>query len=411
MPPTNELFPEAKTPTLEADALYGLPGRIIQKLAPQTESHPAAMLVEVLMSFGNVIGHSAYYEVEDTPHYANLFAVKVGRSSKARKGTASARIVKIFRTVDPRWAACNVVSGLSSGEGLIERVKDDVFGDDGKVKIPGVADKRLLVYEGEFSSVLSVSKREGNTLSQLIRCAWDGKPLQTLTRNSPLEATDHHISILGDITNEELQLLLSHRDRFNGFTNRFLWVFVERTRLLPGGGAELDWTDEVAELKEAVAEARKRHRLFFDRNAREKWDPVYEKLSEGRPGTFGAATSRAEAQTIRLALNYALLDQSEHICVQHLDAALAVWRYCDESARLVFGGLSQCQKQIASGLQVQSMTPGEINQRVFSRNLRIPDILGELAGMVALGCVRPASGNKYEWVGDSRLPSPLLTPK
>ena len=52
---------------------------------------------------------------------------------------------------------------------------------------------------------------------------------------------------------------------------------------------------------------------------------------------FGAATGRAEAHTIRLALIYALLDNSPQITRPHLDAALALWRYARDSTHWVFG--------------------------------------------------------------------------
>lgn len=38
------------------DALYGLAGRIVKKLDPETESHPAAILIEILIGFGSIIG-------------------------------------------------------------------------------------------------------------------------------------------------------------------------------------------------------------------------------------------------------------------------------------------------------------------------------------------------------------------
>jgi hypothetical protein len=47
--------------------------------------------------------------------------------------------------------------------------------------------------------------------------------------------------------------------------------------------------------------------------------------------------ARAEAQTVRLALLYALLDASNKIGVLHLQAARAVWRYAEASAVRVFG--------------------------------------------------------------------------
>lgn len=52
---------------------------------------------------------------------------------------------------------------------------------------------------------------------------------------------------------------------------------------------------------------------------------------------FGAVTARAEAQVIRIACLYALLDQSTLITPAHLEAALAVWGYCKASARFIFG--------------------------------------------------------------------------
>jgi hypothetical protein len=55
-----------------------------------------------------------------------------------------------------------------------------------------------------------------------------------------------------------------------------------------------------------------------------------------KSGLWDAATSRAEAQVLRLSMVYALLDGTGTIDVPHLRAALAAWNYCDESARLIF---------------------------------------------------------------------------
>ena len=52
----------------------------------------------------------------------------------------------------------------------------------------------------------------------------------------------------------------------------------------------------------------------------------------------GSMTSRAEAQVMRLACIYALLDQSDIIKTAHLLAARAVWDYAEASTRYIFGG-------------------------------------------------------------------------
>ena len=53
--------------------------------------------------------------------------------------------------------------------------------------------------------------------------------------------------------------------------------------------------------------------LPFDPAARERWIEIYPQLSAGQPGLAGAATARAEAHVVRLALIYALLDCSDMI--------------------------------------------------------------------------------------------------
>lgn len=146
-----------------------------------------------------------------------------------------------MRAADPRWVDERVLNGLSSGEGLIHAVRDPVVSRDKtgeKVVLDdGVEDKRLLVMEPELAGVLKVMSREGNTLSPVIRQAWDEGTLQTLTKNSPTRATDAHVSIVGHVTKAELLRHLTETEAANGFANRFLWLLVKRSKELPFGGA------------------------------------------------------------------------------------------------------------------------------------------------------------------------------
>jgi hypothetical protein len=105
------------------------------------------------------------------------------------------------------------------------------------IKDHGVSDKRLMVVEPEFASPLRVSERDGNTLSPLIRQSWDTGRLRVLTKSSPARATGAHISIIGHVTKDELLKYLTDTEAGNGFANRFLWVAVRRSKLLPDGGS------------------------------------------------------------------------------------------------------------------------------------------------------------------------------
>ena len=203
----------------------------------------------------------------------------------------------------------------------------------------GAADKRLLILESEFANALAVMERPGNTLSPVIRNAWDGHTLSTLTKNSPLKATDAHISIVGHITTAELRSRLNRTDLANGFANRFLFLCVRRSKLLPHGGNLSD--EEIGALAErigvAVEYAKTVARVIMTKEACGAWEAAYTDLSEDRDGLLGAITARAEAQVIRLALLYTLLDRKREIDVAQLRAALAVWEYCEASAVRIFG--------------------------------------------------------------------------
>jgi hypothetical protein len=196
-----------------------------------------------------------------------------------------------------------------------------------------------MIVEQEFASALSVAERQGNTLSQNIRRAWDGSTLESLTKQSPLRATDPHISIIGHITFDELRARLSRTEMANGFANRFLYVLVKRSKELPFGGSltdsEIQHLGEL--LKGVIDKAKPIGRMDMSGEARARWGAIYHDLSAGKPGLLGAVVARGEAQTVRLALIYALLDGADEIGLPHLEAALAVWEYCEASAIHIFG--------------------------------------------------------------------------
>jgi hypothetical protein len=230
---------------------------------------------------------------------------------------------------DPEWARHRVRSGLSSGEGLITPVRDPVWTkqpikDKGRVvghqdvmTDEGEPDKRLLVSEGEFGSVLRALQREGNRLSALLRSAWDGDSLATMTR-SPLRATDPHISLVGHITFRELQALLSEVDVANGLANRVLWLCVRRTKYLPLGGADVDLSPIQGRFRDAAEFARGVGLMTLTPDARALFADHYARLSSPPPGVLGDVTNRATAHALRWSMLYALADQSGEVCVDHM---------------------------------------------------------------------------------------------
>jgi hypothetical protein len=392
--------PAQPTWPVMADAAYhGLAGDVVKTITPHSEADPVALLIQFLTLSGNVFGREPHWRVESDIHRGNLFSVLVGNSSKGRKGTSLGRVKAVVNMADETWAGDRIKGGLSSGEGLINEVRDERKEWNKKDKQfetvdPGVSDKRLMVVEPEFAALLAVAERHGNTISPLIRRAWDGDKLQTITKNSPLCATGSHISIVGHITEDELRARLTRTDTANGFANRFLFALVKRSQELPFGGDHIESRilELGAEMATVVENAKMVGLVGMTPAARKEWVAVYTALTADQPGLLGAVTARSDPQVRRMAMIYALLDRKGDVDEPHLKAALAVWEYCEASAAHIFGNAlgDPVADEILRALQ-QAGSDGMSRTAIrdlFGRNRSGDRIGGALALLHARGRVQ-----------------------
>jgi 5S rRNA maturation endonuclease (ribonuclease M5) len=389
---------------LSEAALWGLAGQIVNTIAPQSEASSAALLSQLLCTFGCIIGRSPSFLTEADHQRANIFVLNVGTSSKGRKGTSWGHIEKLYRTLDPDWMKNNVKSGLSSGEGLLWPLKDNNLNDQSDIPKIQKIDKRLLCVETEFSSLLQVMTRAGNTVSSIIRNAWDGKTLSTLTKN-PIEVSDPHVSIIGHITKQELLKLLSENDISNGFGNRFLFFLVKRSQLLPEGGNidPKDFNFMAEELKASIEFAKKCKIMKRTDEAKELWASIYPRLSEGEMGLVGSLNSRAEAQVVKLSLLQALINRENEITAECLQSALDIQEYSKKSLIYIFGNQSGSPKadKIYSYIKdsPRGVSKTDINN-FFNRNSSAVNIDGLLSILSDQGLVKskivPTDGRSLE---------------
>jgi hypothetical protein len=382
---------ERAVKAMDAAAYYGLTGDFVNLVSPESETDPHALLLCFLVGCGAIVGRRAHFLTEATRQCVNEFTVVVGDTAKARKGTATDRVLDILRRVDEDFMESQLCRGMATGEGLIYRIRDG-RGDD-----PGVDDKRLLCVETEFSSVLRSIRM--NKLSEDLRNAFDGNPIERVLRNNSYGCKKPHISVIGNITADELQGLLTTRDRANGFGNRFLWCFATRYQLKPLGGKPLDQAKLnalVGRITSALEAAQHTEQITFDATASETWEHEhYPQLTRSIPGLIGALTSRAETHVLRLATLYALLDSSKLIRPVHLDAALAVWRYCQDSVTFLFSDMigDDAASSVLKRLRASQdgMTQTEINRTVFQSNKSAKDMERVLSMLLEARLIRSES--------------------
>jgi hypothetical protein len=357
--PFHAFHANGATPALGELAYHGLAGEIVRIMEPHTEAHPAALLGTLLTMVGAAIGRGARMTVSGVRHHANLFICIVGDSSRARKTTA----VQNMREVCKRAGILpEIVSGLSSGEGIIYAIRDSEMDDQ------GVDDKRLLIIESELGRGFGAIKRGLNSLSAVLREAWDGDPLRTLVKRHALTCLEPHVALIGAITQEELRKRLGETELWNGLGNRFLWIRVTRPHLLPDA-VELPWRElegPMRQIAEAIELAQNIGELHRSECARERWREIYCNLSATEhSGVRGVLTDRAEAHVLRIAMIFALLDSSSVIERCHLDAALTFWRFAEASVIEIFNGLGKDARTLDSILKMAA--PSELSREEINR--------------------------------------------
>ncbi len=399
------------------DAYIGPLGELVDVMAGYTEGDPNGLLMMCLAIVGNILGNAVYWRVGRTRHPALLYLNLVGASGDGKKGTVEEMCLGVAEALDPDWyARCVHKGGMSSGEAIVDLVHDRLVVNRKKgdkwvpeVVTEGYDDKRSLIVEGEFYQALGVMKRVGNTLSPVIREAWAGGKLETIAKTveAKRKATHPHITIVGEITPDELHDTLGRSDKVNGFTNRFLWAMVRTSGEV---SVTRNWDSSIIqsqldEIKRSIHQFRNGGEMRLDADGAAWWETLSRELSKGRDGLAGEATKRARPYVLRIAMVYAVLDGASSIGTRHLEAALAVWTYNEDSVVYLFGdriGNGNVDKLrdalILAGDKGMNRT--EISE-LFSRNLtkvQIDTILRRLreGGMAVYSKEQTANGGRAD---------------
>jgi hypothetical protein len=368
------------------DAVYrGVLGQITAEAAPSTEADPVGIFVSLMAGAGVIAGPAPYVRIGNLRHPLLIWPLLMGRTGSGRKGEATAIADMFLRRAFPEEFHALAVSGLSSGEGLIERIRDDRDS-------PG--DKRLLVTEHEFTSVMARSRREGSTLAAVQREAWDGLPLSVLNRQQ-LRASASHVAVIGHVTPREFRLRMAETDMAGGTYNRYLPVFVERSRRLPVPEAVPEpavrhWAGKLAA---AIAAASRTGCIQLGAEATQLWaGELYEEFTETDYDddlAYSEFTRRAAPYCLRIAGLHAALDGRAQIGKDDLAAAGALVRYSITSARYVLGtqGRDPRRDQLTRAITAAGqagMTRTQVSG-LFSRKLAAEVITALLAELVDSG--------------------------
>lgn len=389
-------------PDLKPDVFQGVCGEIVTAVMPHTEADPAAVIATLLAAGGCMAGRGPHALAGNDQHPARVWPLIVGRTSDGAKGTSWSGVRPIIDAADPLFLSEHLLSGIVSGEGIIERVRDQIGQDpDDKNFDEGVTDKRLLILETEFASVMAKGARQGSSLFPTARQSWDGGILQSAARRSnALRASDPHIVLLGHVTPGEFRARLTDGEVDGGTVNRLLIVLSRRSKELPdGGNLPTDVRDRCAEQIRESLKAAKTRTVPMGRTdkATQLWRQIYPRLVAPKPdGWFASATARAHAQVLRLSVAYAILDRSPGIDLDHLKAALAMWDYAEASAKVIFAELgyeARCddaEKVLKFIGERGSVTRNDLCDQLFQKHKKSHDVDAILRPLIDAGQIAQA---------------------
>jgi hypothetical protein len=410
---SDTLIPRERPNELRAEAFHGITGEFVRLVDPFTEASMAPVLVQFLAQAGNAMGSRPAMKVGGDRHGTNLYVAIVGDTGRSRNGTSYRKAGWPIVLADSSWDE-RKRSGVSTGEGLLQMLQHDQMESIDSASGSGLTAKslgrRIQIYQPEFALVLRKMRRAESILSSILRDLWDRGKGGNWTVKNPIHVEGAHLSLITHITELELSEELLTLDMANGFGNRFLWICAERSKLLPFAFEE-DLPDEalepiVKQLRAVLDFARNKAPEAYKMRAdvRAAWPEIYERLEEPDPSLLGSMKSRSSPIVFRLAVIYAVLDRSDVIRMEHLQAALAVWDYAERSAGYLFG--ASTGNQAADSIlrfakeHPAGITKSEIYTTLFSSNKKAEEIDRSLSLLVDRGLLRKLA--KTETVGRGR---------
>lgn len=347
----------------------GVIGDFLALIESTTEADLLGLVILFLNIFGAMVGPQVYLSQGDIRHRANFFTLIVGETAKGRKGTVLKVIKDFFNMVDPQFFLDSFRTGLSSAEGVIKFLADS--------NKNGIT--TLLAIQPEASAVLKNFERSGNKLSELTREVFDGDEIANMSISNEMRVEQHYVCFIFLITKTELLKTIKEVELFNGFANRFYWALVHRSKILsnPPKVDKEKLSALACKVREAVDFGRSQTELTLTDEAEKVWDTIYRKIHQDQPDTHTSGLKgRFDVLTLRLALNFALLDRCNKVESRHLAAATELIDISEQCIESIFTQKNQSfdktSSKILKGLSDRGdwVSQSSIMTQFFSNNIK-----------------------------------------
>lgn len=366
-------------PQIDEAAFANAFGHLAEELDPYTEGAKVGVMVTLMSAFSGYIGPEVRVETGRGTSPLQSWFVLVGVSGKGRKGATARISVPVIKSAYKAWGDEHIVHGIpATGLGMMTELSEH-------------SGNPMFVLEEEMDTFINNAKRDPK-VGVYLRKGWDGETIAHKTAKADFKIESPHLSFVGHVQPKNWGAITGSKDATGGTYNRFLAIYVEKSKTVPVFGGP----DPASAIEEAAKKllgmglwARESRPLVkvpadvaavFEKVHR----PVCESLTEDNE-TLSEMAERSLAYLIRISALYALADQREEITVEDLDSALALIRYSVDSVRFVLpeatGGESISQKILQAlemnrdpeTLEAIPMSMTEIWD-VVGRNVKVKEI-------------------------------------
>lgn len=331
--------------------------------------------------------------------YPNFNVALVGRSGVTRKDTAWSKgrplLEHLHADVDPENPVFQIIPGIGSAEGLL-----DALAGERKV---------VLLNEAELLSLFAKARQEALSnlipkLSSLYDCP-DWETLQT--RNKKVRCHEPFLSILSGTTLAWLQAAFTEQLIYGGFANRIAYLCGEPKEPMPfpkkvDPTEETNITTKLNDIRMWADELRQENNgeLDVSEECKDRFAAYYWPYHKRCAIESLTATLIPRIQDFiwKFALLYAAMDFSSQIRLEHLEPAIAVGNYLEQSVTAVFRSFGSSRgKRSEDKLLTYLQSKGRnhpVPKRVVYRALKLSALELEQAAnpLIRIGFIKASTG-------------------
>jgi DnaA N-terminal domain len=326
---------EEKCPVLPEVAWHSLANEYREIVGPSTEASHVYHFGCFLTAVGAALGRSVYIEKAGR-HYPNLFAVLVGKSGGARKGTALHFGTHLALAL---YQKMGIVKSLDSREGFLEHLAELEKQQEGRAGVSAI------VYLAELRSLIEKTRMEGlGNIVPMLCDAYDcPEDLTVHTRKNPISVSLPTVSLCAATTQRWIEGL-QMKDLEGGLGNRIMWVPGEPGRPIanPPARDQRRFTVLVRNLRKRIAHWPQKNGTEFRLSpaAEARWVTIYGELygHNDEDPLIEVLCQRLQNHCLKVALIWAALDGQAVIEQPHLEAAYTFTQFLYDSQWYLFRG-------------------------------------------------------------------------